>query len=186
MHQEFFSKWRAQGYSQDTPACRVTNTGIPPDAHIYSNHFWRCQCWRFILWFQNQQDLHGSQYSAAREGRTGNLILRSLKSCKYWKFLRSLMSFRSPESLSSVPCSKNGNVLGSDGFVIWKVIYLRTNNILWYIKEGRFLYAVASLVLTHSQAHKNSSHLIGCCIHVSFLLVDVIPIAVEHSTRFLI
>ena len=50
-----------------------------------------------------------------------------------------------------------------------------------------FLHAVACLALapvSNSQAHQNSSLLIDCYLHASFLLVDAILITVEHSKRF--
>ena len=50
-----------------------------------------------------------------------------------------------------------------------------------------FLHAVECLALapvSNSQAQQNSSLLTGCCRHASFLLVDAILTAVEHSCRF--
>lgn len=56
---------------------------------------------------------------------------------------------------------------------------------------GDFLDAKASQALapvTYQQvqrsAHQNSSLLIGCHMHTTFLLDDVILIVVEHSRRF--
>ena len=54
-------------------------------------------------------------------------------------------------------------------------------------KVDPFLDVVASLVLTHvsnSQAHQNSSLIIGCLMHSSFQLDDTILIGTDHSRRF--